>query len=562
MPMDVFGQALNEMRTKLSANDDLMKQKAMLLQQLYDKPLNPDEKLKLTPSQRSAVDNQDRNMIDMEVRLINDTVQGRADTLDKSISYLTDTYQKSIDNAEKQKSDAQTLVYQFVQQYGDQAGAALKALYGPDKLQQLKDMGIDIAGFEQASLPTINQERYGTTPSGDFTVTIPQGTIAAQTNNPLNIKYSDTMAAMGAQDSGITATDGGTFSSFGSPEEGLQAGIKLLQRNYSDLTVEQAMNQWSNGGYGAEISNLNSNQLISSLSDTQLRDLAGEMAKRESGATISGGTSGWNVNDASMPPAGDEANTPYGNTGRTPNDIWQSAITLALDKSSTPQKFLGGLSGSSGPGMALKNAITNKSAALVTAAGVNQATLQQEFAANSKALAPQVTFLNNVQRALQGAEKGAQLTQQLFADKGVNVFDATYANKTLNDLTKLLGNSSDIRAYQAAMTEIGNEYAQVFARGGQRSVEGNKIAQNIIDGNMNLADIQTSLETLQQIGQTVVQTSIDQVASIAGGGGTEEVAKFLAVINGANPPSGSSSGNSGNAVTMSNQDLLNSIPGL
>jgi hypothetical protein len=77
-----------------------------------------------------------------------------------------------------------------------------------------------------------------------------------------------------------------------------------------------------------------------------------------------------------------------------------------------------------------------------------------------------------------------------------------------------------------------------------------------------LADIQTSLETLQQIGQTVVQTSIDQVASIAGGGGTEEVAKFLAVINGANPPSGSSSGNSGNAVTMSNQDLLNSIPGL
>jgi len=77
------------------------------------------------------------------------------------------------------------------------------------------------------------------------------------------------------------------------------------------------------------------------------------------------------------------------------------------------------------------------------------------------------------------------------------------------------------------MVEVGNEYAQVFARGGQRSVQGTQLAQEVINGDVKLADIQKTLDTLQAIGSTVINTTIDQVRSIAGGGGTDSVADFL-----------------------------------
>ena len=262
----------------------------------------------------------------------------------------------------------------------------------------------------------------------------------------------------------------------------------------------------------------------------------------------------WNVNDASQPPAGNAGNVPVGGTGRTANYIWQQAINLALDKSLTPQKLLGGLSGASGTGKRLKDAVTNKSAALISASGVDQYAMQQEYAANGKALNTQVGYLNTVQRALSGAEAGATKTQELFANKNIDLNDSTWANMTINDLTKKFGDSGDIRAYQAAMVEIGNEYSQVFARGGQRSVEGNKIAQDIVNGNVKLADIQKSFDTLQEIGNTVVNTTIGQVKSITQGGGTEEVAKFLAYIHQENVSSGYSESSPSTATTATTAD--------
>ena len=264
----------------------------------------------------------------------------------------------------------------------------------------------------------------------------------------------------------------------------------------------------------------------------------------------------WSTNDASLPPVGEAGNKeafwvdPATNkaidTGRSINYIFQSATTLALDKSATVQKFLGGINGSSGVGKALKNAISNKAAALMAQAGVLPAVLQQEFAANTKAINTQVGYLNTVQRALNGADVGAQKTQKLFKDKGINTNDSTWANKTLNDLNKAFGSSADIRAYQAAMIEIANEYAQVFARGGTgagtRTVEGTKLANDVINGNVKLADIQKTFDTLQSIGQTVIDTTVDQVRSISSGGvGTDSVADFLGYVYGGNARGGGGS---------------------
>lgn len=289
----VLGKAMSEIQSKLGVNDDLTKQKAMLLKQLYDKPLTPQERSTLSPSQQTAIRGNNRNLIDTELRLINDEISGRRTTLDSAIQYTTGLYTKEQDRIDQQKKEATDLILNFIGTYGSNAPQALRAIYGDDRVAELKKLGIDVDAMASIGLPkTVDQARYdaqyGTGGIGSPTIQLPEGTIAFRTNNPLNIKFSPTMAGFGATDSGIAGQDGGTFSAFGSPEEGLEAAVKLLKSGtYSNLSVDQAMKKWSNNGYGAEVSpSAASDTKISQLDDDQLMRLVSDMAKRESGATV------------------------------------------------------------------------------------------------------------------------------------------------------------------------------------------------------------------------------------------------------------------------------------
>lgn len=153
----VLGTAMNEIRAKLSANADLTQQRAMLYKQLYNQPLTPEELKVLSPSQVNALTTNNRNMIDMELRLISDELNNRTNTLDTSIKYITDQYTASKADAEKQYNDAISTVQDFVSQYGSNAKAAMTSLYGQKKIDQLKTMGIDID--KMASLSTLEQTK-------------------------------------------------------------------------------------------------------------------------------------------------------------------------------------------------------------------------------------------------------------------------------------------------------------------------------------------------------------------------------------------------------------------
>lgn len=559
MPIDVFGQALNEMRSKLSANDDLMKQKAALLQQLYDRPLTPDQLKDLTPSQQTAVQSSNRNLIDMEIRLINDTVQGRADTLDKSINYLTTTYQQSIDNAEKQKSDAQTLVYQFVQQYGSNAGAALKALYGQDKLNQLKSMGIDVEQFAQAGIPSISQERYVPTDIGGFNVTIPTGTIASQTNNPLNIKYSDTVSAFGASDSGISATDGGTFSSFATPADGINAGVQLLQQNYGNLTVQQALQQWSNGGYGAEITSLNPDSLVSSLSTQQLQQLITDMAKQESGATVTAADQPIDVNTLRSSP--DTVNPA---TGFTNSQLLQLGGQYALTKS-IPYF---GMSGSSQKVQNIRTTIAGIGADMATAAGSDLTTLQAEYKANSASIS-NIAQLRNATIA-STATATDNLNLALNQSASVPRTGSPIVNRYGQwILGQELTGDPNLAKFETYIYTASREYAKVTS-GASASKQGltdsaTRAADELINAAQTPEQFAAVVQAMQQDMQNVkygYDASLNQISS--------PLAQFFGV----DPNAGSQFDPSkpvppdlkklqaGGAGSMSNQDLLNSIPGL
>lgn len=372
-------------------------------------------------------------------------------------------------------------------------------------------------------------------------VTIPQsdGTstnqLAFQNNNPGNLRLST------PPQTGASQGTGG-FASFDTPADGYAAlinDVTVKVTNNPNDTLLDLINKYAPASDGNDPTTY-ANTVATALgitSDTKLSQvdptkLAAQIASVESGTTVS---AGWTVNDASPPPTGDAGNVPYGDTGRTPNDIYQSAITLALDKSATPQKFLGGLSGSSPAGIALKNAITNKSAAIMTAAGVNQATLQQQFAANSGAINKQVATLNSTQQSLTAAQDGVTQVLSAFSNAGINSSDSTYLNTTLNDLSKNLTDSGQIRAYQAALVEIGNDYAGVFARVGSTNQAAQERAQDISNGNITLGDLQQVMTEMQAQGQVVVQSSIGQIASITSGGGTDQVVKFLDYVNQVQP---------------------------
>lgn len=124
----------------------------------------------------------------------------------------------------------------------------------------------------------------------------PAGTAASYSSdnslhNPLNIKYSAQVAALGGMNSGVAAADGGTFARFASSSQGLQAGKNLLlSSTYSGLSVDGAMRKWSNSGYGGGIvsgTDISPNQTVASLNDSQVNELLSLMIQHEGGTPVS-----------------------------------------------------------------------------------------------------------------------------------------------------------------------------------------------------------------------------------------------------------------------------------
>lgn len=173
-----FGALLGQIDQNLKTNNGLITQRQLLLKHLFDSPLTSHEAAQLPPDIQKLVGMHDKNAIELQVRILNDQLQGRANTLDTSVKYLTDAYTKDIEDAEKKKQDAINNVLNFAQTYGSQAGAALKSLYGDTYVAGLKDMGIDVdsfGGIQTLAEQKANQDGGGGSAegyNGDFQATI------------------------------------------------------------------------------------------------------------------------------------------------------------------------------------------------------------------------------------------------------------------------------------------------------------------------------------------------------------------------------------------------------
>lgn len=285
-----FADMMQKAVDRVSANNDYLKYRQLLIKQLYDQPLTDAEKAQLPKELQDAVGTGDKYEMEMQLRLLNDQITGRAQSLSGSVKYLTDGYNASYDAIQTERQNAIQTIQTFIGQYGSQAPAQLARMFGPDYIARLKDEGIDVAAM--AATPTISESRYqaqyGSGTASDFQIDIPPSTIAGRTNNPLNIKFV-AGNELGGTDSGIQAQDGGSFAYFQSPQDGLNAAIKLLQSpTYNTLTVDQAMRKWSNGGYGAEVApDLPPQTKVGDLGQDDMMSLVTDMAQRESGTTLS-----------------------------------------------------------------------------------------------------------------------------------------------------------------------------------------------------------------------------------------------------------------------------------
>lgn len=151
-----FANVIDAMRSKLAYNNDLINARQLLITQQYDRPLTEAEIAKLPANFQDVARSGDNRQIGMRIRLLNDEIQGRTNTMDQSVQYLTTAYKDDLNRAEEEKAKAMASVLDFVGAYGDQAGEAIKAMYGEDYLRQLEEYGINVGGL--SSLPkTLSQ---------------------------------------------------------------------------------------------------------------------------------------------------------------------------------------------------------------------------------------------------------------------------------------------------------------------------------------------------------------------------------------------------------------------
>lgn len=496
---------LNNLNSGLQQNNALVDQKNLIQKQMFDQPLTPDELAKLPPDVRSIVQGGNRDQMALQLQIINDSLQGRNNSVAASIQYLTSGYQ----TAQQRYNTDVSNVLAYAKALNAKPSDVMKALY-PSEAAQLG------TALDKLAAPLLTTTQIA--PITNSIVNIPTGTIAYKTNNPLNIKFTPDNL-YGANDSGIQATDGGTFAQFDNPQDGLSAAMQLLQSPlYTDnnMTVEQAMRQWSNGGYGAEVApGIDPVAYMRDLPQDQIQTLVQDMAKRESGASVNFG--GSQIIGTPPDPNDPNSNKPDPQTGITPNALYDASIEYAMT-GKMPSLGLG-----SAPQVRLqRTSIINTAGAIATALGSTFPQLQALYKSNSAAATQNVERLARVESVLNATSLNFPRLEQL-ADavkaEGINITEADIQAGSAAVQSKF--GSTSAASYVELINTIRSDYSAAQAslagsRGGQFFAEN---AQQAIPIGLTSAQYGAIKDTLTLSSQNAAQAINGEVQNLIGTSG-------------------------------------------
>lgn len=448
--MSQFASYLDTMKQKLKEQNDLATQRNLLYTALFNRPLTTEEIAQLSPAQQAALKNGDKNQAEMALRILNDTISGRTNTLNQSVSYLTDAYQKDLDRAEQAKKDAVSTITGLFEKYADdpaQAASILKGLYTPDQIAALKKQGIDVDALanqvggvtntgspvgEYLGLPTFNTE-----------ATNPGVVRATRNNNPGNIKASATTikypGVIGVESK--PAADGGYFLIFDSAQSGAQAQATLLLNgaSYQGVSAEQAIRKYSGGGYGASAVGLDPNaDFQSQIADpAKLQSVVTAIQQREGYKPLAGSSK---------------------TTGQSPLSDVALTITAVnyLKTGSLPTLGMGKDAASS------KTAIINKASEIAEKYGAGDIAYNKAVTdANKGAL----KTMQQRQSTLQAAEQTATKNLDLALSLAKNVPDtgSPIVNRIVRNVANDYLGDPETQSFVNAILTAASEYAKVVS---------------------------------------------------------------------------------------------------
>ena len=480
-----LSQLLNLMKPTLEMNNNLVKTKNLVYKQMYDAPLTDEEKKALTPGLKVAIESGNRTLMDAQIRGINDQIKGLGSTVDTAVSDVLNYQQKM--------NDSRDAAIKAIS-----ANPEVAQLYGYDTL---KSLGINPASAGVGVVGGYDMGNYATNPNNVNQLNQIYNSQALQS-------VSDAQSAQAyiqqyAPNSPIT----GDMIMQVSQQTGVDPKMLLTvaqnESNFGTLGVAARTNNVGNVG------NVDSGATVSHATPIEgLMALAQNLSGRYVGSQTSNSAAGITQSgDISI----DSQSGGY-STAKLPGiGLTQAGLDIAAMQyaSTGTMPSLGLGSGST---------VANTRAAIINrAAEINQggsvAANKENLAANANALKQQVTYKNQTEQALNKAEAGFNQVMDAFKGSGINTSDSQFLNKTVNEITKQL-TGGQLFAFQAGLTEVANDYAQVFARGGQRSVQGNELAQNTVNANISMSDLVNVQKELQAQGQTVIVTADQQISSI------------------------------------------------
>ncbi len=377
---------MNNLNSSLQQNNKLVDQKNLIQKQLFDQPLTPEEIKKLPPEMQTVISSGDVNQMHLQLKIINDSLQGRNDSVAKSIGFLTSSYQQHESDTKSALANLETYATNNGIKLGDLVGA-MAPLIGKDMATQLQ------ANLNKISYGT---NRYGLNPDGSTgmfgsaTSTVSKAlgvdpttplaevinnngvdslvnaiignensSLGTNLNNPGDIKYA---GLPGQTDSGIKASDGGTFASYATPGEGRNAIAQLIQNAADGNSSAYGMNP-SLGAFMDKYTN------------------TGRSVDEKF------------VTSASYP-SPDSKNKIDPVLGVTPLALYNDARDFMFGVKSI-QAVTGGLS-SSGQIQNYKNTVKNKAGAMLDELGISQDQATALYKANSKAAGQNIERLARV----------------------------------------------------------------------------------------------------------------------------------------------------------------------
>ena len=504
-----FTSLLGQIGTNLQYNNQLASTRQLLVKHLFDSKLTPDELSKLPPDVQNVINSGDRNAIELQIRVLNDQIQGRNSTLDKTVSALTKGYEDYQTNTK----NAVTQFLAYAQSTGqplDKVVKALAPIYGINitnsMLNNLSNLGIAVkpqpgvqggvtsglAGGYGTATSTISTT-LGVDPSTPLSSVIqqngmdsivdsiiknegssPQGVL----NNPGNIKFT---GLPGQINSGVKASDGGTFASYSTPQEGRQA--------IADLVQNAADGKSSVYGFAPTLGSF-----VDKYTNTGVDAI-----------------SSFKVN-ASYP-TDDIKNQVDPQTGLTPLAIYNDAMTWAFENGKLPSVGLGqGVKPSN-----IRTAVQNKGGAILDSLNLTAPQASAIYAGDKKAVQDNVQRIAKVETitksvvsqlprlatmADQLAQQGIELQESDFQLSQAGI-ERKFGNTLTAQYLELLKTiQADYSANNAALA--GSRGGEFFAKQGPEAIPGG------LTGDQYLAIMQT----MQQSTQNVRSAVNDEIGSL------------------------------------------------